>query len=93
MTHATSKITIHAPAHAIWQVISNFGAADQYLAGVIDCTVEGQGVGARRTLTSTDGSTIVERLETLDAVAQRLSYRLLTATPFGTYLPDDHGRV
>jgi len=86
MTHATSTVTIHVPADAIWQVISDFGAAGQYLAGVVDCTVEGEGVGALRTLTSADGSAIVERLESLDATAQRLSYALLTDTPFGDCL-------
>ena len=86
MTQAFSKITIHAPTDAVWQVISDFGAAGQYLAGVVDCTVEGEGVGALRTLTSADGSTIVERLETLDAAAQRLSYAMLTDTPFGNCL-------
>lgn len=78
----TSKITIHAPADAIWQVISDFGAAGQYLSGVAACTVEGEGVGALRTLTSIDGSMIVERLEALDEVAHQLSYALLTDTPF-----------
>ncbi len=82
MTQALSKITIHAPADAIWQVISDFGAAGQYLVGVIDSSAEGQGVGARRTLTNVDNSTIVERLEMLDAAAWRLSYALLTDTPF-----------
>ena len=82
MTHAISTIIIHVPADTIWQVISDFGAAGQYLAGVVDCTVEGEGVGALRTLTSADGSAIVERLETLDAASQRLSYALLTDTPF-----------
>jgi hypothetical protein len=82
MTHASCTTSIYIPADAIWRVISDFGAASQYLAGVVNCTVEGQGIGARRTLTSADGSTIVERLETLDGVARRLSYALLTDTPF-----------
>jgi carbon monoxide dehydrogenase subunit G len=82
MIQASYKISIDVPADAIWQVISDFGAASQYLAGVVNCKVEGEGVGARRTLTSADGSTIVERLETLDGVARRLSYALLTDTPF-----------
>ena len=86
MTHVTSTVTIHVPADAIWQVISDSGAAGQYLAGVVDCTVEGEGVGALRTLTSADGSAIVERLETLDAASQRLSYALLTDTPFSDCL-------
>ena len=63
-------------------MISDFGATSQYLAGVVNCMVEGEGVGARRTLTNAEGSTIVERLETLDGVAHRLSYALLTDTPF-----------
>ena len=35
-----------------------------------------------RTLTSADGSTIVERLEMLGQAARRLSYALLSDTPF-----------
>ena len=50
--------------------------------GVVNCTVEGEGIGARRTLTSADGSTVVERLETLDEASHQLSYVLLTDTPF-----------
>ena len=86
MTHATSTVTIHVPADAIWQVISDFGAAGQYLAGVVDCTMEGEGVGALRTLTYADGSTLIERLEILDEETQQLSYALLTDTPFGNCL-------
>jgi hypothetical protein len=63
-------------------VISDFDAACKYLVMVIGCTVEGQGIGALRTLTSTDGRTIVERLDTLDGAAHRLSYALLSDTPF-----------
>ena len=83
MTQVSCTIAIQAPADFVWQVISDFGAADLYLAGVVNCTAEGEGVGALRTLTSADGSAIVERLEALDEAAQRLSYSLLTDTPFG----------
>ena len=86
MTQVFCRTTIHVPADAIWQVIGDFGAACQYLAGVVNCTVEGEGVGAQRTLTSADGSTVVERLEELDAAAHQLSYALLTDTPFGNCL-------
>lgn len=82
MNHVSSSITIHAPVDAIWRVISNFGAGNQHLPGVVACTVTGDGIGALRTLTSADGSMIVERLESLDDAAQRLSYALLTDTPF-----------
>ena len=86
MTLVTCTIEIQAPAEAIWRVISDFGAACQYLDMVDDCTVEGEGVGARRTLTLADGGTLVERLETLDEAARRLSYALLSDTPFGDCL-------
>lgn len=82
MTYVSRRITIHVPDNGIWQVIGDFGASGQYLSGVVRCMVEGVGVGARRTLTSTDDSTVVERLETLDEAAHRLSYALLTNTPF-----------
>ena len=82
MTYASSKIVINVSAADMWQIIGDFGAACQYLSMVVDCTVVGTGVGALRTLTSADGSTIVERLEMLDGVARRLSYALLTDTPF-----------
>lgn len=82
MTYASCKTTINMPADVIWQVLSDFGAACQYLIMVEKCAVEGQGIGALRTLTYTDGSTIVECLEALDDVAYRLSYALLSDTPF-----------
>lgn len=82
MTQVSCKTTINKTDDAIWRVISNFGAAGQYLSGIVSCTVEGKGVGALRTLTSADGSMVVERLETLDETTHQLSYILLTDTPF-----------
>ncbi|WP_423226811.1 SRPBCC family protein [Candidatus Amarolinea aalborgensis] len=82
MTQVSNTIMIHAPADAIWRLISDFGAAGQYLPGIVTCTVEGKGAGARRILTGFDGSMIVEQLETVNHAAHRLSYSLLTDTPF-----------
>ena len=56
MTQVLTKIMIHAPADAIWQVIGDLRTACHYLALVIDCTVAGEGAGALRTLTSADGT-------------------------------------
>jgi carbon monoxide dehydrogenase subunit G len=86
VTHVSSRITIHTSAEAIWQVLSDFSAGNQHLPGVVACTVTGDGIGALRTLTSADGGTIVERLTARDAAAKRLSYVLLTDTPFGDCL-------
>jgi hypothetical protein len=49
MTQASCKTTINISADTFWQAISEFGAAGQYLAEVVTCTVEGAGVGALRT--------------------------------------------
>lgn len=84
MPHAFQLITIHAPVDTIWQVIHDFGAGSRYLAMVTDCTVQGQGVGALRTLTYIDGSVIVELLEMVDEVAHSLGYIILSDTPFGS---------
>jgi len=82
VTHVFCKTTIDRPAQAIWQAIDDFGAAGRYLSGVVACAVEGVGAGARRTLISADGSSVVGRLESRDGAASRLSYALLTDTPF-----------
>jgi hypothetical protein len=83
VARASSKIIFNISADAIWQVVGDFGSDCKYLTGVVHCTVEGEGVGALRTLTYADGAyAIVERLEMLDATARRLSYTLLTDTPF-----------
>ena len=86
MTQVSSAIVINASADVIWRLISDFGAACHYLGWIGDCRVEGDGVGALRTLTNGGGSTIVERLETLDNADRRLSYALLSDTPFGNCL-------
>jgi hypothetical protein len=62
-------------------VNGDFGAASRDLFGVVGCTVEGAWAGALRTLTSGVGSTIVERLESLNDALLQLSYALLTGAP------------
>lgn len=86
MIQASSTIIIDTAADSVWQLIGDFGSVGQYLTMVVLCKVEGVGVGALRTLTSTDGSVILERLETLDKAARSLSYALLTNTPFNNCL-------
>lgn len=86
MPHAAQTITIHASVDAIWRVISDFSASAKYLAMVTNCSVQGSGIGALRTLTYLDGSVIVERLEMVDEATHGLSYTLLSDTAFGSCL-------
>ena len=82
MTFVSSAITLNAPADVIWRIISDFSAACDYLDMVVQCHVEGEGIGALRTLTGADGSTIIERLDAIDSTTRQLSYALLSDTPF-----------
>jgi len=82
MTRVCCKASIDVSADAAWKVISNFGSAGQYLSGAVNCAVESAGAGALRTLDLVDGSTVIERLESLDEAAHCLSYTLLTDMPF-----------
>ncbi len=86
MSYVVSEININTSADLVWQVVSDFGRGGDVISGVIDCVVEETGVGTLRTLTFADGSTLVERLVTLDEVGQQLTYFLLTDTPFGNCL-------
>ncbi len=92
MAQVLSRITIRASADAIWQVISDFGAACRYLAMVDDCSVAGQGIGALRTLTSADGSMIVERLEATDVATRTVKLRPVDRHAL-RQLPDYHVRA
>lgn len=82
MIQALTRILIHQTADDIWRVIRGFETGCRYLYGVVDCMVEGEGVGALRTLVSANGDRIEERLVVLDDVQYRLSYALLSNTPF-----------
>jgi hypothetical protein len=82
MINVSKTITLNATADAIWRVIGDFSAACDYLSMVVQCRVEGEGIGALRTLTGADGSTIIERLDAMDPTTHQLSYALLTDTPF-----------
>ncbi len=64
-----------AGADAAWKLVREFGAIADYAPGIESCEVEGDGVGALRTL-KMGGAVIVERLESLDDAARRFSYSI-----------------
>jgi hypothetical protein len=70
----------------VWTTISDFGGLGRYFSPVVQCKLEGSGVGARRivTLKTPTGEevVVVERLESLDANSKRLSYSIPDATGF-----------
>lgn len=64
---------IAAPAQKVWRMAGNFGGLRAWSRAVVDCTLEGDGVGCHRTIT-TAGGTVLERLDALDPAAMRLVY-------------------
>ena len=84
-------IRIAVPAEAAWQVLGDF-ALHELMQGICTrVTVEGDGVGAVRTLYIEDhlgGGCVKERLLTLDPTDRHMSYRLIDsgAVPFGDYV-------
>lgn len=64
---------IAAPAQKVWRLAGDFGGLRAWSRAVVDCTLEGDGVGCHRTIT-TAGGAVRERLDALDPAAMRLAY-------------------
>lgn len=87
MTSVEVKTTIKAPADDVWQTVSDFKGLGRFLAAVAESSVDGSGVGARRTLTLQDGARLVEKLESLDEGARSLEYSIVSGPlPVENYL-------
>jgi carbon monoxide dehydrogenase subunit G len=65
-------------ADTVWQRIRDFSDLD-WLPGVTGCHVEGNGVGAVRTVTTADGGQVVEALTAMDEQARAFGYRIIQA--------------
>jgi len=77
---------IDAAADVVWPVISDFGGIDRFMPGLEKVEVQGQGVGAIRTVSTAGGGRIQERLESFDPKARSFSYSLLPgAVPVQNY--------
>jgi hypothetical protein len=79
MAAVCMKTTIGAPADEVWQSIRDFNGAGKYIAAITGSTMEGEGVGALRTITLEGGVEVVERLESLDDEARTLTYSIVRA--------------
>jgi carbon monoxide dehydrogenase subunit G len=77
---------IDAAKETVWELVSDFGGVGRISPEVQSCTVEGDGVGAVRTI-NTSGVIIRERLEKLDGKTYTFSYSMLDGPiPFKNYL-------
>ena len=86
---ASIKVTerIPASADAVWGLLRDFGGVTRYSPQIESCTVEGEGVGAVRTLTLPGGASLKERLEAFDDDGRRLEYSITEGPlPLANYL-------
>ena len=77
--------TVAAPLKVVWDLVSDFGGVGRWSVGPVNCTVDGAGVGAVRTVQRGD-RTVRERLEHWDATDHSFSYSFVDDFP----LPVEH---
>ncbi len=66
---------IQASAEAVWELVQDFGDIVKWSNGAVESVeVEGEGVGAIRTIGIPGGAQLQERLEAHDANARSFSY-------------------
>jgi len=80
MTKVNVVETVAAPAADVWRTISNFAGVEPNEM-IASCTVEGDGVGAVRTIALNGGGEIIERLERLDDPARSFTYAIINDSP------------
>lgn len=80
MTSVNVTETVAASADDVWRIMSDFGGIEpnDMIAG---CTMEGEGVGAVRTIALNGGGEIIERLEAQDDGARTFTYAIINDSP------------
>ena len=87
MSEVLVKEEINASADAVWDLVSDFGGVLKWSSVIESCDVEGDGIGAVRTLRMAGGPAIVERLESLDDATKTFSYVIVEGPlPVSDYL-------
>lgn len=72
----SEKVTIEAPADAVWAAIKNFNALKDWHPAVAQSPADkGNAEGSVRTLKLKDGGTLIETLESYDDAQKKYSYR------------------
>jgi uncharacterized protein YndB with AHSA1/START domain len=78
--------TIDVPGNRTWAAIRGIGGLDRWFPVIATCHVDGEGVGAIRTLGLAQGGEMKDRIEEIDDAARRLRYlRFHHPLPATTY--------
>jgi hypothetical protein len=90
VTYADVHAVIDHPIDRVWEEIARFDGLERWVSGVVGCDVEGERVGAVRTVSLGDRSAR-ERLEELDDASHRLRYHILP--PHAMPADDVHSEI
>jgi len=74
------KGTINAAPEKVWATIADFGSAHTYFPSIVECTLVGSGIGARRHLVTDDGGTTISELIELDNTQMAMGYRVVESS-------------
>ncbi len=70
------KVELASSPDDVWKIVGDFGGVD-WLAAVVEVSVEGEGMDAVRTITLADeGGTVVETLDAHDDEAMSITYSI-----------------
>jgi mxaD protein len=78
--YARAERVIDQPVDRVWAVAGRFGGVEQWIDGVTACSVEGEGIGAVRTVTR-NGNSVREQLDRRDPALFEISYVILPPHP------------
>jgi hypothetical protein len=82
MSEVKVSDTVAAPAAKVWALVRDFGGVTEWGGPAIQsCTVEGEGIGAKRRIGLPGGLAIVEQLEAFDDAGRSLSYAIVDKSP------------
>jgi len=80
MSKVHVRDSFNAPADAVWSFFRDFGGLKKWAGAMVQsCTLEGEGIGAVRTLALAQGRPIRERLVQFDDGDRSFSYAILGA--------------
>lgn len=82
MSSVTSSGMIAVDPTKVWKIVSAFSGIENYLPPIASSTTSGEGIGMTRVLTTQDGGSFTERLESLDNDSRTLRYSIISDHPF-----------
>ena len=79
------KVELASSPDDVWKIVGGFGGVD-WLGAVLEVSVEGEGIGAVRTLTLPEDGKVVETLDAHDDEAMSITYSIVESTlPIDNY--------